>query len=49
MKITEDRVPRCAPCENAEQVISEGEALSRGMEDKSNELVEKGAEIYAKA
>jgi hypothetical protein len=28
--------------------VSEGEALKRGMEAKSKECVEKGAEIYAK-
>ena len=33
----------------AEQVIAEEEALKKGMEAKSKELVEKGAEVYAKA
>jgi phosphomethylpyrimidine synthase len=33
----------------AEQGVSEGEALKRGMEEKSKEFVEKGAEVYAKA
>lgn len=33
----------------AEQAISEEEALQRGMDEKSKELVEAGAEVYAKA
>lgn len=33
----------------AEQGIAEEEAVKRGMEEKSKEFVEKGAEIYAKA
>ena len=33
----------------AEQVISEEEALKKGMEMKSKEFVEQGAEVYAKA
>lgn len=33
----------------AEQGIAEGEALQQGMETKSKEFVEKGAEVYAKA
>ena len=33
----------------AEQAISEEEALKKGMEEKSKEFVEKGAEVYAKA
>jgi hypothetical protein len=44
MKITED-VRKYA----AEQGIAEEEALKKGMEEKSREFVEKGAEIYAKA
>ena len=44
MKITED-VRRYA----AEQAISEEEALAKGMEDKSKEFVEKGAEVYSPA
>ena len=44
MKITED-VRKYA----AELGIAEEEALQRGMEEKSREFVEKGAEIYAKA
>jgi phosphomethylpyrimidine synthase len=43
MKITEN-VRKYA----AEQAISE-EALKKGMEQKSKEFVEKGAEVYAKA
>jgi phosphomethylpyrimidine synthase len=43
MKITED-VRKYA----AEQGIAEEEALKRGMEEKSKEFVEKGAEVYAK-
>ncbi len=43
MKITED-VRKYA----AEQAISEEEALQRGMEEKSKEFVEAGAEVYAK-
>ena len=33
----------------AEQAISEGEALVKGMAEKSKEFVEKGSELYAKA
>jgi phosphomethylpyrimidine synthase len=33
----------------AEQAISEEDALKKGMEEKSNEFVEEGAEVYAKA
>lgn len=44
MKITED-IRKYA----AEQGIAEDEALKRGMEEESNELVEKSAEVYAKA
>ena len=44
MKITED-VRKYA----AEHGFTEDEALKRGMEDKSKEFVEKGAEVYAKA
>ncbi len=33
----------------AEQAISEEEALQAGMAEKSKELVEAGAEVYAKA
>ncbi len=44
MKITED-VRKYA----AEQAISEEEALSRGMEEKSKEFVEAGAEVYSTA
>jgi len=44
MKITED-VRKYA----AEQEISEEEALKKGMDEKSKEFVEKGAEVYAKA
>ena len=44
MKITED-VRKYA----AEQGIAEEEALESGMEEKSKEFVEKGAEVYAKA
>ncbi len=44
MKITED-VRKYA----AEQGLAEEEALKKGMEAKSNEFVEKGAEVYAKA
>jgi len=43
MKITED-VRKYA----AEQGIAEEEALKKGMEAKSKEFVEKGAEVYAK-
>ncbi len=42
MKITED-VRKYA----AEQGIAEEEALKKGMEEKSKEFVEKGAEVYA--
>jgi len=44
MKITED-VRKYA----AEQGIADEEALKKGMEAKSKEFVEKGAEVYAKA
>ncbi len=44
MKITED-VRKFA----AEQGITDDEALKKGMEEKSKEFVEKGAEVYAKA
>jgi phosphomethylpyrimidine synthase len=44
MKITED-VRKYA----AEQGIAESEALQRGMDAKSKEFVNKGAEVYAKA
>jgi phosphomethylpyrimidine synthase len=44
MKITED-VRKYA----AEQGIAEEEALKKGMEAKSKEFVEKGAEVYSKA
>jgi phosphomethylpyrimidine synthase len=43
MKITED-VRKYA----AEQGVSEEEALKKGMEEKSKEFVEKGAEVYGK-
>jgi type I restriction-modification system DNA methylase subunit len=43
MKITED-VRKYA----AEQGIAEEEALKRGIEARSKEFVEKGAEVYAK-
>ena len=33
----------------AEQGIAEKEALEKGMEAKSKEFVEKGAEVYTKA
>ncbi len=32
----------------AEQGLAEEEALKKGMEEKSKEFVEKGAEVYAK-
>jgi len=44
MKITED-VRKYA----AEQAISEEEALAKGMEEKSKEFVESGAEVYTTA
>ncbi|MGO8837589.1 MAG: phosphomethylpyrimidine synthase ThiC [Limisphaerales bacterium] len=44
MKITED-VRKYA----AEQGIAEEEALKKGMEEKSKEFVEKGAEVYSQA
>ncbi|RPJ32793.1 MAG: phosphomethylpyrimidine synthase ThiC [Verrucomicrobiaceae bacterium] len=44
MKISED-VRQYA----AEQAVSEEEAIQRGMEEKSREFVEKGAEVYQKA
>ena len=44
MKITDD-VRKYA----AGQGIAGEEALKKGMEEKSKEFVEKGAEVYAKA
>ena len=44
MKITED-VPKYA----AEHAISQEDALKKGIEEKSKEFTEKGAEVYAKA
>jgi phosphomethylpyrimidine synthase len=44
MKITED-VRKYA----AEQGISDEEAMKKGMEEKSKEFVEKGAEVYSQA
>jgi phosphomethylpyrimidine synthase len=44
MKITED-VRKFA----AEHGVTEQDALQKGMEEKSKEFVEKGAEVYAKA
>jgi hypothetical protein len=44
MKSTED-IRKYA----AERGIAEEEALKKGMEEKSKEFVEKGAEVYAKA
>ncbi len=44
MKNTED-VRKYA----AAQGVAEEEALAKGMEEKSKEFVEKGAEVYAKA
>jgi phosphomethylpyrimidine synthase len=44
MKITED-VRKYA----AEQGVTEDEALRKGMEEKSKEFVEQGAEVYTKA
>ncbi len=43
MKITED-VRKFA----AEQGVSEEEALKKGLEAKSQEFVDKGAELYSK-
>ena len=43
---TENSVPHRG---TAEQGIAEEEALKKGMEEKSREFVEKGAEVYAKA
>ena len=47
MKITEDIRPAC--CGTAEQGIAEEEALKKGMEQKSREFAEAGAELYSKA
>jgi phosphomethylpyrimidine synthase len=44
MKITED-VRKFA----REQGISDEDALKKGMEEKSRQFVEKGAEVYPKA
>jgi phosphomethylpyrimidine synthase len=45
MKISEDSVPHCG---TAELGITEEEALKRGMEEKSKEFVQRGAEVYTK-
>ena len=42
-------VERDRPKIPAEQGIAEQGALKKGMEEKSKEFVEKGAEVYAKA
>ena len=44
MKISED-VRKYAAAQN----LSEEEALKKGMEEKSKEFAEKGAELYTKA
>jgi phosphomethylpyrimidine synthase len=44
MKITEDERKYAA-----KQAISEEEALQKGMEEKSKEFVESGAEVYTTA
>ena len=44
MKLTEDNRD-CA----SEQAISREDAVKRGMEERSREFVEGGAEVYAKA
>ena len=44
MKITEE-----AGKDAAEQGLAEEEALKKGMEAKSKEFVEKGAEVYSQA
>jgi len=44
MKITQDVRDYAAQI-----VVSETEALKRGMEEKADEFVQKGAEIYQKA
>jgi phosphomethylpyrimidine synthase len=46
MKITEDSIPQCG---TAEQGIAGEEALKKGMEEKSKEFVEKGADVYVKS
>lgn len=43
------RMTRRASQTASQQAISEEEALKRGMEEKSKEFVEAGAEVYAKA
>lgn len=42
------RMTRRASRVASQQAISEGEALQRGMAEKSKEFVEAGAEVYAK-
>ena len=44
MKITEDNRKYAA-----EQATSEKEALKKGVEEKSKEFVEQGAEVYTRA
>jgi phosphomethylpyrimidine synthase len=46
MKITKDSVSTCG---TAEQAISEEKSHAKGIEEKSKEFVESGAEVYAKA
>ena len=46
MRISEGVPPRNGG--TAEQGIAEEEALKKGMEEKSMEFVENGAEVYAK-
>lgn len=36
------------PWNTAKQGVSEADAVKKGMEEKSKEFVEKGAEVYAK-
>jgi hypothetical protein len=43
------RMTRRASRTASQQAVSEEEALQRGMEEKSKEFVEAGAEVYAKA
>ncbi|SKA89393.1 phosphomethylpyrimidine synthase [Prosthecobacter debontii] len=46
IKITDTSVPRCGTAENG---MTDDEALKAGMDEKSKEFVESGAEVYQPA
>ena len=45
IKITDTSVPRCGTAENG---MTDDEALKAGMDEKSKEFVESGAEVYTR-